>query len=66
MVLPSIYKAMVVEKAGGPFKLIERLMPTPGKTQVLIKVEACGICHSVSFVGSYEEKRHCNSREEFD
>ena len=31
---------------GGPFELVERPIPVPGAGQVLIKVEACGICHS--------------------
>ncbi len=30
----------------GPFELVERPIPEPGKGQVLIKVEACGVCHS--------------------
>ncbi len=33
-------------KKGGPFELVERPVPAPGPGQVLIKVEACGICHS--------------------
>ncbi len=30
----------------GPFELVERPIPVPGQGQVLIKVDACGICHS--------------------
>jgi propanol-preferring alcohol dehydrogenase len=33
-------------KKGGPFELVERPIPEPGQGQVLIKVDACGICHS--------------------
>ncbi len=33
-------------RPGGPFELVERPIPQPGPHQVLIKVEACGICHS--------------------
>ncbi|HEX4139838.1 MAG TPA: alcohol dehydrogenase [Candidatus Methylacidiphilales bacterium] len=33
-------------KAGAPFELVERPIPTPGPGQVLIKVESCGVCHS--------------------
>ncbi len=33
----------------GLFPLVEREMPGPGIWQVLIKVQACGICHSVVF-----------------
>jgi len=39
-------KAAQVSKAGGGWELVERSIPEPGAGQVLIKVEACGICHS--------------------
>jgi D-arabinose 1-dehydrogenase-like Zn-dependent alcohol dehydrogenase len=39
-------RAVQVGKAGGDFELVERKIPEPGRTQVRIKVEACGICHS--------------------
>lgn len=35
-----------ISRAGGPFELVERPIPEPGAGQVLIKVEACGVCHS--------------------
>ncbi|HEX7935527.1 MAG TPA: alcohol dehydrogenase [Paraburkholderia sp.] len=41
-------KAVQVESAGGPLKLVERDIPEPGEGQVRIKVQACGICHSDS------------------
>jgi alcohol dehydrogenase/propanol-preferring alcohol dehydrogenase len=37
-----------VSKAGGPFELADRPIPQPGPGQVLIKIEACGVCHSDS------------------
>ena len=43
--MPSM-KAMQVAKPGGDFELVERKIPDPGRAQVRIKVEACGICHS--------------------
>ncbi len=43
-------RAMIVEEANGPFKLVEKEVPEPGRGQVRIKVEACGICHSDAFV----------------
>jgi D-arabinose 1-dehydrogenase-like Zn-dependent alcohol dehydrogenase len=39
-------KAVQVSKAGGNFELVDRPTPEPGRGQVRIKVEACGICHS--------------------
>lgn len=45
-------KAVQASKAGAPFELTERDIPEPGTSQVRIKVEACGICHSDAFVRS--------------
>jgi len=39
-------KAVQVSKPHGDFEVVERPVPEPGKNQVRIKVEACGICHS--------------------
>ena len=37
-------------RPGGPFEIVERELPEPGAGWVRIKVQACGICHSDSFV----------------
>jgi propanol-preferring alcohol dehydrogenase len=43
-------KAMVLEKTGpiekNPLKLVERQIPEPADGQVLVKVSACGVCHT--------------------
>src|SRR6202167_5244872 len=39
-------RAMVVHKAGGPLVAEERDIPAPGAEEVLIRVQACGVCHS--------------------
>jgi D-arabinose 1-dehydrogenase-like Zn-dependent alcohol dehydrogenase len=39
----------VVPKVGAEFEIIEREIPAPGKGQVRIRVQACGICHSDVF-----------------
>jgi D-arabinose 1-dehydrogenase-like Zn-dependent alcohol dehydrogenase len=39
-------KVAQVSKAKGDWELVERDVPEPGDTEVRIKVEACGICHS--------------------
>jgi D-arabinose 1-dehydrogenase-like Zn-dependent alcohol dehydrogenase len=39
-------KAVQISKPGGNFEVVERPIPQPGRGQVRIKVEACGICHS--------------------
>jgi D-arabinose 1-dehydrogenase-like Zn-dependent alcohol dehydrogenase len=48
-------RAVEVVEANGPFKLVEREIPTPTARQVRVKVQACGICHSDSFtkLGAY-------------
>jgi D-arabinose 1-dehydrogenase-like Zn-dependent alcohol dehydrogenase len=43
-------KAVQVSKPGGNFEIFERPIPQPGRGQVRIKVEACGICHSDALV----------------
>ena len=42
-------KAAQVPKPGADFKIVEREIPKPGAGQVLIKVQACGVCHSDMF-----------------
>ena len=42
----ALMKAMQVSKPGGQFELVERPIPEPGRGQVRVKVEACGVCHS--------------------
>jgi D-arabinose 1-dehydrogenase-like Zn-dependent alcohol dehydrogenase len=37
-----------VKNANGPFELVEREIPSPAAGHVLIRVQACGICHSDS------------------
>ena len=37
-------KAMAAVKPGAPFELVERPVPEPRPGEVLLKVEACGIC----------------------
>ncbi len=43
-------KAAQVSKPGGNFEIVERPIPEPGRAQVRIKVEACGVCHSDAIV----------------
>jgi D-arabinose 1-dehydrogenase-like Zn-dependent alcohol dehydrogenase len=43
-------KAVQITKAGGDFEVVERPIPEPGRGQVRIKVEACGVCHSDAIV----------------
>jgi D-arabinose 1-dehydrogenase-like Zn-dependent alcohol dehydrogenase len=42
-------KAAQISKAGGDFEIVDREIPKPSAGHVLIKVQACGVCHSDSF-----------------
>jgi D-arabinose 1-dehydrogenase-like Zn-dependent alcohol dehydrogenase len=42
-------RAMVVQEQGGDFVLEERDVPEPGPGHALVKVHACGVCHSDVF-----------------
>jgi propanol-preferring alcohol dehydrogenase len=39
-------RAMLFESPGKPLRLTELPIPQPGSTQVLLKVHACGVCHT--------------------
>ena len=39
-------KAAQVPRPGGDFEIVEREIPEPSAGHVLIKVQACGVCHS--------------------
>jgi len=41
--------AMVVPQAGAKLQRVERDVPNPGPKELLIRVHACGVCHSDSF-----------------
>ena len=42
-------RAVVVPDAGADFVIEEREVPTPGRDEALVRVHACGVCHSDSF-----------------
>jgi D-arabinose 1-dehydrogenase-like Zn-dependent alcohol dehydrogenase len=46
--IPKTMKAAVCEKAGAGLKIKEVPVPEPEDRQVLVKVHACGVCHSDS------------------
>ncbi|QHQ27773.1 alcohol dehydrogenase AdhP [Xanthomonas albilineans] len=39
-------KAAVVHKFGGPLEIEEVTVPQPGFGEILVKIEACGVCHT--------------------
>jgi propanol-preferring alcohol dehydrogenase len=44
--MSKIMKAAVVRAFGQPLEIEEVAVPTPGTGQVLVKIEACGVCHT--------------------
>jgi D-arabinose 1-dehydrogenase-like Zn-dependent alcohol dehydrogenase len=49
-VATATMKVAQITKPGGEFEVVEREIPKPGAGEVLIKVQACGVCHSDVFV----------------
>jgi D-arabinose 1-dehydrogenase-like Zn-dependent alcohol dehydrogenase len=49
-----------VPEAGADFELVERDVPAPGRGEVVVRVEACGVCHSDVFAkeGGYPGMSH--------
>jgi alcohol dehydrogenase/propanol-preferring alcohol dehydrogenase len=41
-------RVIQVAEKGGPLELVTRPLPEPGRGEVRVKVEACGVCHSDS------------------
>lgn len=44
--MPSHMRAAVVERFGEPLVLEDVPIPAPGPRQILVKTEACGVCHT--------------------
>jgi len=44
--MPVKMEAAVVEQFRKPLKLVEWDVPSPGTNQILVKTEACGVCHT--------------------
>jgi len=42
----KMMKAAVVRAFGEPLRIEDAPVPTPGEGQILVKIEACGVCHT--------------------
>jgi D-arabinose 1-dehydrogenase-like Zn-dependent alcohol dehydrogenase len=53
-------RAVQVSQPGGGFELVEREVPQPGFGEALVRVHACGVCHSDMFAkeGGYPGVTH--------
>lgn len=49
MSLPKTFKQAVFKEAGAPLEVEEAELTPPSKGEVLVKVEACGVCFSDMF-----------------
>jgi D-arabinose 1-dehydrogenase-like Zn-dependent alcohol dehydrogenase len=45
-------RVVQIREPNAPFELVERPMPEPGRREARVKVEACGICFSDTYVAS--------------
>lgn len=46
----ALMRAIQISKPGGDFELVMREIPEPLPNEVLIKVDACGVCHGEAIV----------------
>lgn len=46
----ALMRAIQISKPGGEFELVRREIPVPAENEVLIKVEACGVCHGEAVI----------------
>lgn len=49
MTLPKTFKKAVFTEEGSRLSIEEAPLQLPDKNEVLVKVEACGVCHSDTF-----------------
>jgi len=44
--LPKTMKAAVVHQFGKPLRIEQMAVPRPGAGQILVRIQACGVCHT--------------------
>lgn len=49
MTLPKTYKHAIFKEQGAPLTLEDVELKHPGAGEILVKVEACGVCYSDMF-----------------
>jgi propanol-preferring alcohol dehydrogenase len=56
----TMMKAIQISIRGGQLELVERPVPTPAEDQVLLRVEACGVCHGelVAIEGHFPQMQY--------
>jgi propanol-preferring alcohol dehydrogenase len=46
----ALMKAVQISSPGSDFELVHKEVPKPKEKEVLIRVEACGVCHGDAIV----------------
>jgi len=49
MAFPEVFKQAFFKEAGGSLVIEQTPLKMPGRGEILVKVEACGVCHSEVF-----------------
>ena len=44
--MPSIVKGVIARTKGAPVEVVDVVVPDPGPGEAVVKVEACGVCHT--------------------
>ncbi len=44
--MPSTVKGVIARAKGAPVELVDIVVPDPGPGEAVVKVEACGVCHT--------------------
>jgi len=53
-------RAMIMEHCGAPLRMVDLPVPQPGTSDVLIEVEACGVCRTdLHRVEASSKERQC-------
>jgi S-(hydroxymethyl)mycothiol dehydrogenase len=44
--MPSTVKGVIARTKGAPVEIVDVIVPDPGPGEALVKIEACGVCHT--------------------
>ena len=44
--MPSTVKGVIARSKGAPVEIVDVIVPDPGPGEVVVKIEACGVCHT--------------------
>ena len=44
--MPQTVKGVIARSKGAPVEVVDILVPDPGPGEAVVKVQACGVCHT--------------------